>query len=82
MAVRKWYLDQARDSYKRLTAVLPDMTLEEVLAALDLECATSRRRSVSDRLISRAVRLNEIEFSQRLQEKIYGTRTLENHVRR
>lgn len=82
MSVRKWYLSQARVSYKRLTEVLHEMTLEEVLAALDLECSTTRRRSVSDRLVSRAVRLNEIEFNQRLQEKYHGTRTLENHVRR
>ena len=81
MAIRKWYLDQARVSYQRLTEVLSEMTLEEILATLDLECATTRRRSVSDRLISRAVRLNEIAFNQRLQEKYHGTRTLENHVR-
>lgn len=78
---RKWYVDQARVSYKRLNQVLHEMTMEEVLATLELEVATTRRRSVSDRLISRAVRLNEIEFSQRLQEKIYGTHPLENHVR-
>lgn len=82
MAIRKWYLNQARVSYKRLTEVLDEMTLEEVLAALDLEVASTRRRSVSDRLISRAVRLNEIAFNKRLQEKYHGTRTLENHDRR
>ena len=82
MAIRRWYLNQARVSYKRLTEVLDEMTLEEVLAALDLEVASTRRRSVSDRLISRAVRLNEIAFNKRLQEKIYGTRPLENHDHR
>ena len=82
MAIRKWFTHQARVSYKRLNEVLHEMTMEEILATLDLEVATTRRRSVSDRLISRAVRLNEIEFSKRLQEKYHGPRTLEDHVRR
>jgi hypothetical protein len=74
MSVRRWYLDQALVSYKRLNEVLNELTAEEVTACLDLEAGTQRRRSVLDRLISRAVRLNEIKFNQALQEKIHGTR--------
>ena len=76
MAIRKWYLNQSLASFRRLNEVLSDLTQEEIIAALDLESATRRRRSVIDRLISRAVRLNEIDFNQSLQEKYHGTRTL------
>lgn len=75
MSIRKWYINQALESFSRLNAVLNELTLAEVLACLDLETATRRRRSVTDRLISRAVRLNEIVFNQSLQEKYHGTRT-------
>ena len=73
MVVRKWHLDKALFSYRGLIEVLNELTAEEVHACLDLEAGTQRRRSVLDRLISRAVRLNEIKFNQSLQEKIYGT---------
>ena len=51
---------------------LNELTEEEVLAALDLEGATRRRRSVIDRLISRAARLNEIRYVRQLKEKYHG----------
>lgn len=73
MAVRKWHLDQALASYPSLKRVLGELTEEEVLAALDLESATMRRRSVIDRLISRAVRLNELSYSRQLKERYHGT---------
>ena len=71
MAVRKWYLDRALDSYPSLKAVIGELTLEEVIAALDLESSTLRRRSLIDRLISRAVRLNEVSFNRQLKEKYH-----------
>lgn len=71
MAVRKWYLDRALASYPSLKAVIGELTLEEVIAALDLESSTLRRRSLIDRLISRAVRLNEVSFNHRLKEKYH-----------
>lgn len=74
MAVRKWYLNQALASYPSLKRVLGELTQEEVLAALELESATLRRRSLIDRLISRAIRLNELTFTQ-LKEKFNGKST-------
>lgn len=72
MAVRKWHVDQALASYPSLKRVLGELTEEEVLAALNLESATMRRRSVIDRLISRAVRLNELSYSRQLKERFGG----------
>ncbi len=72
MAVRKFLLGQALESYSSLLDCLPRLTEEEVLAALDLESATSRRRTVIDRLISRAARLNELSYVAKLKEKYHG----------
>lgn len=72
MAVRKFYLQQATASYPSLKKVLGELTHEEVIAALDLESSTLRRRSLIDRLISRAVRLNELTYSAYLKEKHHG----------
>ena len=82
MSVRKWYVDQALQSFTRLNEVLHELTEEEVFACLDLEAASQRRRSTIDRLISRAVRLSEIALNKRLKEKYHGTSVLQNHVRR
>ena len=71
MAVRKWHLNQALASYPSLKAVIGELTLEEVIAALDLESGSLRRRSLIDRLISRAVRLNEVSFNRQLKEKYH-----------
>jgi hypothetical protein len=65
-------LDQALASYPSLKRVLNELTLEEVLAALDLETATFRRQSLVDRLISRAIRLNELSFAKQLKKKYLG----------
>lgn len=73
MAVRKWHMQEALKSYSGLRAVLDELTEEEVLAALKLESATRRRQSFIDRLISRATRLNEINYVNSLKEK-YGNR--------
>lgn len=69
MAVRKWHIDKALASYPSLKEVLNELTQEEVLRALELESATLRRQSIIKRLIQRAVRLNEIEFSEQLKKK-------------
>lgn len=71
--VRKFVLAQALESYPALMRHLNDLTEEEVLAALDLEAATRRRASVIGRLISRAVRLNELSYVNQLKEKYCGT---------
>ena len=70
--VRKWYIGEALKSFVRLNEVLSELTEEEVVACLDLEAASQRRRSILDRLISRAVRLREIEFNRQLKGKYHG----------
>jgi len=71
MSVRKWYLSEALVSYRRLLAVVDDLTEEEVTACLDLEAGSQHRRSVTDRLIKRAISLT----TQRLQENYLGKST-------
>ena len=78
MSVRKWYISEALTSFVRLNEVLSGLTEEEVMACLDLEAATQRRRSVLDRLISRAVRLAEIKLNRQLKEKFHGTSLVED----
>lgn len=72
MEVRKWYVGQALESFARLCEIIDDLTYEEVIACLDLEASTRRRRSVLNRLISRAVRLAEIDLNRNLKEKYLG----------
>lgn len=72
MTVRKWYLAQATQSFATLRTVVNQLTLEEVLAALSLESQSQRRSSVLNRLIARASRLQEIEFTRHLKEKYHG----------
>lgn len=70
--VRKFEVTRALDSFGALVSGLNDLTEEEVIAALDLESSTRRRQSFIDRLISRAVRLNEVCYSRQLKEKYRG----------
>lgn len=72
MSVRKFLIGQALESFRGLHDHLNDLTEEEVLAALDLESTTRRRQSMVDRLISRAVRLNEVRYASQLKEKYHG----------
>jgi len=58
---------------RRLHDLIDELTEEEILAALELESGTQRRSSIVDRLISRAVRLNELKYSKLLKEKYHGT---------
>jgi hypothetical protein len=78
MAVRKWYIDEALHSFPRLMHVLRDMSEEEVIAALKLECETRRRRSIMYRLVSRAARLNELKYVEELKRKYYNASKLDS----
>lgn len=69
MTVRRDVVNQALESFLGLTAILGELTEEEVLACLELEAASLRRQSVVDRLISRAVRLRELSYSNSLKER-------------
>jgi hypothetical protein len=70
--VSKYRIAGALRSYGALLAVLEELTEEEVLACLQLEAGSQRRESVLKRLISRAVRLNEIKYSRQLKENFNG----------
>lgn len=78
MQVRQWHVTEALSSMRRLHELLDELTEAEVLAALELESGSQRRASIIDRLISRAVRLNELNYSTSLKEKYHGTRKLED----
>lgn len=73
MAVRTWHLSQATQSYSTLRTVVNQLTLEEIIAALNLESQSLRRASIINRLIARASRLKEIEFTRQLKEQYHGT---------
>ena len=75
MSARKWYVNEALASVRRLVVVVDELTRAEVHACLDLEASTTRRRSVTDRLIARAVQLEATEFKRLLTEKYHGSST-------
>lgn len=77
-----WNAARALDSFQALSASINGLTEQEVLACLEFEAATLRRKSVIDRLISRAARLHELIYVRQLKEKFHGTPVFENHVRR
>ena len=72
MTVRKWHLAQATQSYTTLRTVVNQLTYEEIIAALELESQSLRRKSIINRLISRASHLKEIETICQLKEKYHG----------
>lgn len=72
-APRKYYVGEALSSYRRLNAVLADLTEPEVLHCLELEAGSQRRRIFIDRLIARACRLRELETKRQLEEKFHAT---------
>lgn len=74
MSVSQKKLGQLLASFSKMADALNELTEPEVLAALELESASQRRRSVIDRLIKRAVRLNELKYQRHLKEKFNGTR--------
>lgn len=69
MAVRQLHIKEALVSFRRLCRILHELTLEEVMAALDLEGASQRRQSLTGKLITRAVQLESQILTKRLQEK-------------
>ena len=72
MSVSQKKLGQLLESFSTMADALNELTEEEVLAALELEAASQRRQSVIDRLIKRAVRLNELKYQRHLKEKFNG----------
>lgn len=82
MPIRQWYVSEALHSMRRLEEIIDEVSHDEVIAALALESGSRRRKSIINRLISRAVRLNELEYSNKLKELYHGTPNLENPVRR
>lgn len=75
--VRQWYVAQALNSFSSMVSVLGELTEAEVIAALETESRAQRRKAILDRLVSRAVRLNEIAYSKKLKEKYHGTQPLQ-----
>lgn len=73
MAVRAWYLNEALVSFRRLGRIMHELTLEEVMAALELESASQRRLSLTTKLVDRAVQLESQITRKRLQEKFHGS---------
>jgi hypothetical protein len=80
--IRKWHLDKALASFTSLNEVIGELTEQEVFAVLELEAASLRRKSFIDRLISRAVRIHELQYSRQLKEKFHGTLPVKSPVRR
>jgi hypothetical protein len=80
MEVRQWYVTKALESARQLQDTIDELSEEEVIAALELESGSRRRGSIIDRLISRAVRLNELKYVTHLKEKYHGTSTIESPV--
>lgn len=78
MAIRTWHTSQALASYPTLASVINELTEEEVLWCLSLEAGSTRRKSIIDRLISRAARLRELSYVAELKEKFHGTTPVEN----
>lgn len=73
MPVNQWNVDQALLSFHSLNNIVGELTEEEVFKCLELETASRRRKSIINRLISRAVRINELRYSTSLKEKYHGT---------
>lgn len=82
MTVRQWYVSEALDSMRRLSEVIDELSEEEVHAALTLESGSRRRKSLINRLISRAVRLNELKYVKTLKEQYHGTQPFQSPDRR
>lgn len=71
MKVRKWYVDRALHSVRAMMEVINHLTPAEITAALDIESASRRRTQITRRLIGRAVKINEFQFTTTLMEKYY-----------
>ena len=71
--IRQWFISEALHSFRRLSAVLDELTEEEVIAALKLETGTRRRSTLIKTLSARAVKMNATNFNANLKENIHGT---------
>lgn len=67
--IRKFMVARALDSAAALNEILHQLTMKEIMKALDLEAASQRRRSIISTLARRAARLYRQEFIQQLSEK-------------
>lgn len=67
-----WRVKRALESFRSLADVVDQLTEEEVYHCLKLEVETQRRKTVIDRLISRAADLNRQTFIKVLKEKLDG----------
>ena len=71
--IRKWHISEALTSVAQLNGVINELTEDEVLHCLALESSSCRRKSIIDRLISKAVRLNELQYVKTLKEKYHAS---------
>lgn len=74
--MRAWHTAKALESVRELEKVLNQLTMDEVLHCLKLEVDTTRRRTIVDRLISRAAELNKEQFTAALREKLFGEKII------
>lgn len=73
-----WRTTRALDSFRSLLAIADKLTEEEVYFCLKLEMETQRRKTVIDRLVTRAADINKQLFIKTLKEKINGTSEVAN----
>lgn len=71
-SVRQEYVQLALESYPSMIEVIGSMTEDELHAALSLESATNRRKSIMNRLIGRLVRIHELRYRQQLKEMYHA----------
>lgn len=65
--MRVWYVNEVLSTVNRCIKVLPELTKKEVLKALEIESSSLRRKSIVNRLIGRAARINELEYVNKLK---------------
>jgi hypothetical protein len=68
MAVREWQMQLALKSVRDLVSVIDQLTEEEVLAAIELEKSSRRRKHVLERLTNKAADFNRQSFISKLKE--------------
>jgi hypothetical protein len=78
MEVGQWNIVRALESARSLQEHIDELPEKDVIAALELESGTRRRHSIIERLIGRAIRLNELAYRKKLTEKYHGTSTIES----
>lgn len=78
----RFRIDEALKSYASLNKLIDSLSEQEVFQCLTLEANSRRRQTLIDRLIQRAVRLNELSYNRQLKEKFHGSPSLKNPVSR